>query len=108
LQGRRQFKYLGINQSKWDWIYIDPSRRNDAKGKVLCSKIVYPMFLIWNTIFKIRCYISKTAPLLDISAGILELQNVKTIHIVALENDVKELLWELHKYTGTIEIKTTY
>jgi hypothetical protein len=31
----------------------------------------------------------------------------KTIHIVALENDVKELLWELHKdYTGTIEIKT--
>jgi hypothetical protein len=40
--------------------------------------------------------------LLDISAGILELQNVKTIHIVALENDdVKELLWELHKdYTG--------
>jgi hypothetical protein len=40
--------------------------------------------------------------LLDISAGILELQNVKTIHIVALENDVKELLWELHKdYTGT-------
>jgi hypothetical protein len=45
LQGG-QFKYLGINQSKWDWIYIDPSRRNDAKGKVLCSKIVYPMFLI--------------------------------------------------------------
>jgi hypothetical protein len=45
--------------------------------------------------------------LLDISAGILELQNVKTIHIVALENDVKELLWELHKdYTGTIEVKT--
>jgi hypothetical protein len=28
-----------INQ-KWDWIYIDPSR-HDAKGKVLCSKIVY-------------------------------------------------------------------
>jgi hypothetical protein len=44
--------------------------------------------------------------LLDISAGILELQNVKTIHIVALENDVKEL-YELHKdYTGTIEVKT--
>jgi hypothetical protein len=89
-----------------DWIYIDPSRSNDAKAKFLCSKIVYPMFLIiWNTILKIRCYTSKT-PLLDISAGILELQNVKTIHIVALENDV-ETTMELHKdYTGTIEVKT--
>jgi hypothetical protein len=38
---------------------------------------------------------------------VLELQNVKTIHIVALENDVKELLWELHKdYQGSIKIKT--
>jgi hypothetical protein len=58
-----------------------------------------------NTILKIHILV-KTAPLLDISAGILELQNVKTIHIVALENDVKEL-YELHKdYTGTIEVKT--
>ncbi len=39
----------------------------------------------------------KTAPLLDISAGLSELKNVKNIHIVALENEVKELLWELHK-----------
>jgi hypothetical protein len=47
------------------------------------------MFLIiWNTILNIPMLY--TAPLLDISAGILELQNVKTIHIVALENDVKE------------------
>jgi hypothetical protein len=46
------------------------------------------MFLIiWNTILKIPMLLVKTAPLLDISAGILELQNVKTIHIVALEND---------------------
>jgi hypothetical protein len=49
----------------------------------------------------------KTAPLLDLVAGLSELQNVKTIHIVALENEVKELLWELHKnYYGAISIKT--
>ena len=49
----------------------------------------------------------KTAPLLDIAAGLSELQNVKTIHIVAIENEVKELLWELHKnYLGDIGIKT--
>jgi hypothetical protein len=48
----------------------------------------------------------KTAPILDISAGLSELKNVKTIHILALEN-VKELLWELHQdYSGNTEIKT--
>lgn len=95
--------------TKWDWIYIDPSRRNDAKGKVFMLQDCLPnvpehldlLFEHSNSI------LIKTAPLLDISAGLSELKNVKTIHIVALENEVKELLWELHKgYTGKTTIKT--
>ena len=94
---------------KWDWIYIDPSRRNDAKGKVFMLKDCLP-----NVPENIDFYFKnsdsiliKTAPLLDISAGLLELKNVKNIHIIALENEVKELLWELHnEYKGTITIKT--
>ncbi|MFV5696607.1 THUMP-like domain-containing protein [Flavobacterium sp. LB3P122] len=95
--------------TKWDWIYIDPSRRNDAKGKVFMLKDCLPnvpenLGFYFN---KSNAILIKTAPLLDISAGLLELQNVKTIHIVALENEVKELLWELHKgYSGTVNIKT--
>jgi hypothetical protein len=47
----------------------------------------------------------KTAPLLDVAAGLSELQNVKAIHIVALENEVKELLWILEKnYVGPTQI----
>ena len=49
----------------------------------------------------------KTAPLLDISAGLSELQHVKAIHIIAVENEVKELLWELHaSFFGNTTIKT--
>ena len=49
----------------------------------------------------------KTAPILDISAGLLELKNVKAIHIVALENEVKELLWILEKnYSQPVKIIT--
>ena len=49
----------------------------------------------------------KTAPIFDISAGINELKHIKTIHIVAIDNEVKELLWELNKdYNGSITIKT--
>ncbi|MEY4433831.1 MAG: hypothetical protein RLZZ44_1965 [Bacteroidota bacterium] len=95
--------------AKWDWIYIDPSRRNDAKGKVFMLTDCLPN-VPQNLDFyfeKSDAILIKTAPLLDIAAGLSELKNVKTIHIVALENEVKELLWELHKnYTNTISIRT--
>ncbi len=95
--------------SKYDWIYIDPSRRNDAKGKVFMLKDCLPNVPEHlDILFKYADRILiKTAPLLDISAALSELTNVKSIHIIALENDVKELLWELRKdYLGKITLKT--
>ncbi len=97
-----------LNQ-KFDWIYIDPSRRNDAKGKVFMLKDCLP-----NVPENLDFYFDysqniliKTAPILDITAGLSELKNVKNIHILALENEVKELLWEIQKdYNSEITIKT--
>ncbi len=96
-------------KQKFDWIYIDPSRRNNAKGKVFMLQDCLPnvpenlddYFLFSNNI------LIKTAPILDITAGLSELRNVKSIHIVAVNNEVKELLWEIKKgYQGEINIKT--
>ena len=100
---------LNTLNTKWDWIYIDPSRRNDAKGKVFLLKDCLP-----NVPENLDFYFNnsddiliKTAPLLDISAGLSELQHVKAIHIIAVENEVKELLWELHaSFFGNTTIKT--
>ena len=100
---------LADSDQIWDWIYIDPSRRSESKGKVFMLKDCLP-----NVPENIDLYFSKsksilikTAPLLDLTAGLSELKNVKTIHIIALNNEVKELLWELHKdYSGTVSIKT--
>nr|WP_198999549.1 class I SAM-dependent methyltransferase [Flavobacterium sp. ASV13] len=97
-----------VNQ-KWDWIYIDPSRRNDAKGKVFMLKDCLPNVpdLLDFYFEKTDSVLIKTAPLLDLSAGLSELKFVKNIHIIALENEVKELLFEIHnQYTGKITIKT--
>ncbi len=94
---------------KYDWIYIDPSRRNNSKGKVFMLKDCLPnvpelldfYFNFSNSI------LIKTAPILDISAGLSELKFVKKIHIISVENEVKELLWEIEKkHTKPIEIKT--
>lgn len=97
-----------VNQ-KWDWIYIDPSRRNDAKGKVFMLKDCLPNVPESLDLYfeKTNSILIKTAPLLDISAGLSELKFVKNIHIIALENEVKELLFEIHKnYSGSITLKT--
>ncbi|AWK06787.1 SAM-dependent methyltransferase [Flavobacterium crocinum] len=100
---------LEKSNQKYDWIYIDPSRRNDAKGKVFMLKDCLPNVpeLLDFYFEKADSILIKTAPLLDISAGLSELKNVKNIHVIALENEVKELLFEIHKnYSGEIFIKT--
>lgn len=101
---------LKESNQKWDWIYIDPSRRNDAKGKVFMLKDCLPNVPESLDFYfeKTDSILIKTAPLLDISAGLSELKFVKNIHIIALENEVKELLFEIHNhYQGEITIKTS-
>ena len=103
-------EYLKTADKAYDWIYIDPSRRHDSKGKVFFLKDCLPnvpehLNLLFNYSKNI---LIKTSPLLDFSVGINELQSVKTIHVVAVNNEVKELLWILEKdYSQTINIHTT-
>lgn len=94
---------------KFDWIYVDPSRRNETKGKVFMLKDCQPNVPeLLHTYFKYADNILiKTAPILDITAGLAELENVKKIYIIAVNNEVKELLWEMSKdYSGGIQIET--
>lgn len=101
--------FLQNSPENYDWIYIDPSRRHDSKGKVFFMKDCLPnipehLDVLWS---RSKNILIKTSPLLDISIGLNELQNVKNIHILAVNNEVKELLWILEdKYFGKISIKT--
>ncbi|WP_317168459.1 THUMP-like domain-containing protein [Costertonia aggregata] len=101
--------YLQASKKEFDVIYLDPSRRNKAEQKVFllsdCMPNV-PRYL--ELLFKSsETILVKTSPLLDFSNGIQELKYVKQIHVVAIENEVKELLWLLEKgFTDDILIKT--
>ena len=100
---------LKSNNEQFDWIYVDPSRRNDSKRKVFMLQDCEPN--VTNLLDFYFGYSSKilikTAPLLDLKAGLKDLKNVLAIHIIALENEVKELLWEIHEnYIGNLTIKT--
>lgn len=99
--------FLNKTNENYDYIYVDPSRRSNLKGKVFMLKDCEPNVpeLLSLYFSKSDNILVKTAPILDIQAGINEMTNVKEVHIVALENEVKELLWKLEKnYTGAIKI----
>ncbi len=103
-------EYLQLSNKVFDWIYIDPSRRHDSKGKVFylndCLPNV-PKYL--EVLFQhSKNILVKASPMLDLSIGISELQYVKTIHIIAINNEVKEVLFHLEvDYTSDIYINTT-
>lgn len=101
--------YLKKSKLQYDWIYADPSRRHMKKGKVFKLDDCLPNIPenIENILEKTINLLIKTSPLLDLSIGIKELKFVKAIHVIAINNEVKELLWEIEKsFNENIEIKT--
>ncbi|MGB7785360.1 MAG: class I SAM-dependent methyltransferase [Salinimicrobium sp.] len=100
---------LEASEEEFDWVYIDPSRRNISGGRVfLLSDCLPNLPDQLDTIFsKTNNILLKTSPLLDLQAGLNELHSVQEIHIIAIDNDVKELLWVLKKgFSGEVLIKT--
>ena len=100
---------IAVLNNKYDVIYADPSRRHDSKGKVFFLKDCQPDIPsnISEMLNSCDQFLLKTSPMLDVSAGLNELQNVLEIHIVAIDNEVKELLWLLQKDAAdTLKIKT--
>lgn len=100
-----------INRSNtYDWIYIDPSRRNDIKGKVFLLDDCLPNVPLHlkGLLKKSNNILIKNSPLMDITSCIQELQFVKEIHIIALQNEVKEVLVLIeNNYTSDITINAT-
>ena len=81
-----------------DWIFIDPARRKEG-SKVFRFQDCEPDLLkLQEALFKISDNILiKTSPLLDIDQAVKELGHVKEIHVLAVDNDCKELLFVLNK-----------
>ncbi|MDY7396613.1 rRNA adenine N-6-methyltransferase family protein [Aureibaculum sp. 2210JD6-5] len=101
--------FLKRKKQQFDCINIDPSRRNDVKGKVFLLEDCEPNVPEnLSTLFNFSDNIMvKVSPMLDITSAISELNFVKEIHVVAIQNEVKELLFILEKgFKSNIKIKT--
>jgi len=92
-------QFLKKTSQKFDCVFIDPSRRHDAKGKVFLLKDCLPYIppKIEFLFTQATQILIKTSPILDISNTIKELKSVVKVQIIAFNNEVKELLFLLEK-----------
>lgn len=78
-----------------DFIFLDPARRDDKGKKVFalqdCTPDVSALFSSLSK--KCRLLMIKLSPMLDISLALRQLASVAACHVLALDNDCKELLF---------------
>jgi THUMP domain-like len=86
--------FLNSNTKHADWMYIDPARRDSAGNKVISISDCEPDLksLLPKILSSCDNLMIKLSPMMDISKAIGELKNVSEIHVVAVENECKELL----------------
>ena len=97
--------FLTENNENFDVIYLDPARRDQNKNKVFLLEDLSPNILeIQDQLLYIsEQVIIKLSPLIDLKYLISVLKNIFKIEIIAVRNDVKEIVVFLSKnYSGEI------
>lgn len=82
-----------------DWIFIDPARRDGDGRKVVALSDCEPNVaeLEEKLLQKATKVMVKCSPMLDMTAATKQLGNIEEIHVVAANNECKELLLILGK-----------
>ena len=102
-------EYLEKSKDIFDVIYIDPSRRTSDQRKVFLLEDCQPNIIenIDLLFSKTKSILLKTTPMLDMTNAINSLKFVKEIHVVGINNEVKDLVFLLEKeHRNTVLIKT--
>ena len=93
-----EFLNLLSNTMNFDAIYIDPSRRSMGQKVFSLSQcepdVIKLQYKIWQFTDNV---IIKTSPLLDIKLGLKELQHVKKVNVISVDNECKEVLFYCEK-----------
>lgn len=94
-----------------DWIFIDPARRKESGAKAVLLSDCEPnvVNLQSKLLEKAENVMIKLSPMIDLSQLQRELTFVKEIHVIAVENECKEILIILKRnYKETISIKAIH
>ncbi|AGC77583.1 hypothetical protein LX97_02224 [Nonlabens dokdonensis] len=92
-------EFLQKSTELFDLLFIDPSRKTASHSKAILLEDYEPNVVkhLDLLLVKGKLVMIKTSPMLDLTAGFKELKYVNAVHVVAVKNEVKELLWILSK-----------
>ncbi|MBH8559973.1 class I SAM-dependent methyltransferase [Hymenobacter negativus] len=89
--------FLKSTPHHYDWLYLDPARRDTAARKIFLLRDCEPdvVKLLPLLLHKADKVLLKTSPMLDIEQAVQGLAHVRRLWVVAVDNEVKEVLYEL-------------
>ena len=89
--------FLKSTPHHYDWLYLDPARRDTASRKIFLLRDCEPdvVKLLPLLLHKAERVLLKTSPMLDIELAVQGLAHVRRVWVVAVDNEVKEVLYEL-------------
>ena len=82
-----------------DWIFTDPARRSNSGGKVVALADCEPNIieLEEEILNKSNKAMIKCSPMLDITAALRQIKSISEVHVIAVNNECKEVLLILSK-----------
>jgi precorrin-6B methylase 2 len=82
-----------------DCIYLDPARRSAAGGKTISLHDYEPNVLtsLDQLLHHAKKVMIKTSPMLDIHQALRDLHAVESVHVVAVNNECKEVVYVLDR-----------
>ncbi|MFC7667004.1 class I SAM-dependent methyltransferase [Hymenobacter humi] len=88
--------FLKSTPHHYDWLYLDPARRDTAARKIFLLHDCEPdvVKLLPLLLHKADKVLLKTSPMLDIEHAVQGLGHVRRLWVLALDNEVKEVLYE--------------
>lgn len=89
--------FLKNTPDTFDWLYLDPARRDTAARKIYRLQDCEPdvLRIMPLLLHKSQRVLLKTSPMLDIEQAVQELKHVRRLWVVAVDNECKEVLYEL-------------
>lgn len=89
--------FLKATPHHFDWLYLDPARRDTASRKLFRLEDCEPdvVNLLPLLLQKADKILLKTSPMLDIELAVQALRHVRRLWVLAVDNEVKEVLYEL-------------
>lgn len=90
-------EFLQDFDGKADIIYLDPARRGGTNEKLHLLQDCSPdvLHLLPLLLSKAKAVLLKTSPMLDIDLALEQLQHATKVWVVAVQNEVKEVLYLL-------------